>query len=146
MPLPCSRIVTAFSVLSLILIVPQHLAGQDAQAVMNAHLKDLTSVSVFIRDIDADAERNGLSRNQLKTDVELRLRRSGIAVEQEAPPNGPRGYLWVGVHALRRTQSDSYIYKLGFWGALLGGLLGTVILEVLRRSVPSLLHKIGLLR
>ncbi len=38
-----------------------------------------------MEDLDADAERDGLTRSQLQTDIELRLRQAGIPVDNHAP-------------------------------------------------------------
>jgi hypothetical protein len=45
-----------------------------------ATLKGVPTVDVVIEKIDSDAERDGLSRSQIQTDVELRLRQAGITV------------------------------------------------------------------
>jgi hypothetical protein len=108
MLLPCSRVGAASLVASLFLVIsPTRLAGQDPQLILNTYLKGLTSVSVFVHPIDAEAERDGLSTSQLKTDVELRLRQSGIAVAQQAP-----GYLWVGVDTIKSRLDNRYSFDV----------------------------------
>src|SRR5712692_6370105 len=56
--------------------------GQDADA---SSLKGVTRVRVVIEDISRDAERAGLTKAQLQSDVELWLRQKGITIDGHAP-------------------------------------------------------------
>ncbi len=63
-------------------------------------------LSVLIEELKPEVGRAGLSKDQLKTDVELRLRKAHIRVVGLSPP----GYLYVNVQALR--QSGGWVYSV----------------------------------
>lgn len=67
-----------------------------------ASLRGLSGVNVAIEYLQPEVERGGLTRQQLQTDVELRLRHAGIMVlteeERLKVPGAP--YLYVRVHVL----------------------------------------------
>ncbi len=71
-----------------------------------ATLKGIKAVAVAVEDTNATAERDGLTRNQLQTDVEQRLRRAGITVDNHAP-----GLLAVFVNTLK-IESGFYAYAI----------------------------------
>ncbi len=60
----------------------------------------------MVESVASDAERDGLTRSQLQTDVEVRLRKAGIRVltegERQDMPGGP--YLYVSVNTLKRED------------------------------------------
>lgn len=68
-----------------------------------ATLAGLTGVEVVVEDMDPDAEREGLAKTTLRTDVELKLRQAGIRIltvtERLAAPGMP--YLYLRVATLR---------------------------------------------
>ncbi len=51
-------------------------------------LSGLKALEVLIEKLDPDIERDGLSREQLRTDIELRLRRAGIRLADDTPFEG----------------------------------------------------------
>ena len=57
--------------------------------------------------MDPVAERDGLTRSQLRTDVELRLRRAGVTV-------GPTltGHLYVNVDTVKSDNGQTYAYNI----------------------------------
>ena len=65
-------------------------------------LRGLTGVAVLVEDIAPDAERDGLSRNQLQADVERTLRQAGIHVlsdeERLHTPGNPTLSVRVGTY------------------------------------------------
>ncbi len=65
-------------------------------------LKGLGGVSVVIDDLDSDAQEAGLTKSQLQTDVELRMRKSSVQVA-----NNSHGYLYVVVSMLKIRTSES---------------------------------------
>ena len=67
--------------------------------VDDATLKGITSVQVFVEGVSPEDKRHGLTRDRLQTDVELRLRRAGIAVSASATE-----YLYVNVNTLQSRQ------------------------------------------
>ncbi len=69
-------------------------------------LKGIKAVAVVVEDTPADAQRDGLTRNLLQTDVEQRLRQAGITVDDDAP-----GMLAVFVNTLK-IESGFYAYAI----------------------------------
>src|SRR6266852_3879447 len=81
--------------------------GQDVDA---AHLKGIARVQVVIEDISRDAERAGLTKAQLQSDVERWLRQKGITVDNRAPEQ-----LYVEVDtANNSTGGYAYSVDVGF--------------------------------
>lgn len=70
-------------------------------------LKGLKGIAVLVEDLTPDAERDGITKSQLQTDVELRLRQSGILVTQTASE-----YLYVNVNALKSRETTGYVYSV----------------------------------
>jgi len=62
-------------------------------------LKGLRTVRVVVERIEPAAERQGLSSASVQTDVELKLRQAGIAVESSA-----RAWIYVNVNVLVPSQ------------------------------------------
>ena len=86
--------------------VPARLDAQQP-AEMAAFTK-LPVLQVVIEDLHPDAERNGLRRSQLQTDVELTLREAGIRVTNNAVD-----YVDVNLNARQPTDwTDLYAYSL----------------------------------
>ncbi len=71
-----------------------------------ATLKGIKAVAVAVEDTNATAERDGLTRNRLQSDVEQRLRQAGITVDNDAP-----GILAVYVNTLK-IESGFYVYAI----------------------------------
>jgi hypothetical protein len=101
---------------------------------------------VLVEDLDSQIERDGLSASQIKTDVELRLRRNGIKVDDnsrnyldvfvkvlKAQPPGPRGYAYsIDVTVIQPAlleRDKSPVPLATTWQA---GVLGTLSPESLR--------------
>lgn len=66
-------------------------------------LKGLTGVRVVVERVTADAERDGLLKSALQTDLELRLRQAGIRVSAEAArlKRSARPLLYLNIKALK---------------------------------------------
>jgi hypothetical protein len=64
-------------------------------------------VEVVVEAMDPVAERDGLTRAQLQTEVERRLRQAGIAV-------GPTltGHLYVNVDTVKSDHGQTYAYNV----------------------------------
>ena len=75
-----------------------------------ATLKGLKGVVVIVESLEAVVERDGLTASQLQTDVELRLRQSGIRViEAAGDPDVP--VLYVNVNAMKQSTGNTYVYE-----------------------------------
>lgn len=99
---------TGASFLALVLVAAAgwRVSGLDSEST-RASLKGLKAIHVTVENLSADAERDGLTQSQLQTDVELRLRQSGILVNNDAS-----GYLYVNVNALKMTTTRGYAYSI----------------------------------
>jgi len=72
----------------------------------------LKAVAVFVENIDQEAIKDGLSKEQIKTDVELRLREAGIKVvpiEKSLSLSTP-SYLYVIVNTVKFVSGLEYVY------------------------------------
>jgi hypothetical protein len=88
----------------LLLPVP---AWGEGSAAQRATLRGVNTVEVVIEAIDPAAEQDGLTRSQLQTDVEERLREARIAV-------GPTltGHLYVNVDTVKGEHGQTYAYNV----------------------------------
>jgi hypothetical protein len=75
-----------------------------------ATLKGITAIRVLVEPLDPEAERDGLTTNQLQTDVELRLQKAGIKVtSSSAETGGP--YLYLNVNTYKHP-SGLYAFNI----------------------------------
>ncbi len=112
---------------SIRLIVPLALGilaaplATDAQQVVagdtpseRATLKGLTGLHVIVERIDPDAERDGLTRSALQTDVELKLRQAGIGILDARAVSPGNPYLRLNVVAVKgSTEIYPKFYIVG---------------------------------
>jgi hypothetical protein len=77
-------------------------------------LHGLQGVHVVVENIDQNAERDGLTEHQVQTDVELRLRQSGIRVlsEEERLATPGRPYLYINVNTFKNNDMEFYVYSI----------------------------------
>jgi hypothetical protein len=71
-----------------------------------ATLKRIKAVSVMVEWIDPEVEREGLTRDQLQSDVEMRLRKAGIPVVPSAGES-----LHITVQPMKHS-ADLYAYAI----------------------------------
>ncbi len=91
---------------SVLLLLAAPAWGQDG-AAQRATLKGITIVEVVVEAMDPVAEQDGLTRSQLQTEVESRLRQAGITV-------GPTltGHLYVNVDTEKGEHGQTYAYNV----------------------------------
>jgi hypothetical protein len=82
------------------------LAADDA--VSRSSLKGLKAIGLVVERIPPEAEREGLTREQLQKDVELRLKDSGVTVAKEAG-----GFLYVTVQTFLSSDASVHSYAVG---------------------------------
>ena len=87
------------------------LRAQSTQQELTKSLRGMATVAVFVSDIDADAAKDGLNKEQLKTTVQLRLRQSAIRVVPEAPADGSHGVVWIEINTYYLESIRSYNYN-----------------------------------
>jgi len=75
-------------------------------------LRGLKGAYVLVEDLRPEIERGGLSKTQIQTDVELKLRMAGIVVlsREEFYDALGRPYLYVNVTALKDIKDRGYAY------------------------------------
>ncbi len=71
--------------------------GQDTEAT-RASLQGFDGIQVVVEALDRDAERDGLTHSQIRTDVELRLRRGGVRLLTDQEHRSAPGRPWLYVH------------------------------------------------
>ena len=78
-------------------------------------LRGLTEISVLVEYLPDDVEREGLSREHLKRDIEVRLRQAGLRVltisEIANSPGAP--YLYVAVYPITGPSVNLNAYAIG---------------------------------
>lgn len=94
-------------VVGLGLLLLPVFAWAQGSAAQRATLKGVNTVEVVVEAMDPVAERDGLTRAQLQTDVEERLRQAGITV-------GPTltGHLYVNVDTVKGEHGQTYAYNV----------------------------------
>lgn len=74
-------------------------------------LRGLKGVGVVVEALQPEAEREGLTKSQLRTDVELALRQAGIRVLSEeeslAEPGGP--YLYINLNTVKSEVLYAFV-------------------------------------
>ncbi|WP_455388628.1 hypothetical protein [Petrachloros mirabilis] len=78
-------------------------------------LRGLTEISVLVEYLPDDVEREGLSREHLKRDIEVRLEQAGLRVltisEIAKSPGAP--YLYIAVYPITPPSVNSNAYAIG---------------------------------
>ncbi len=103
-------------------------------SIGGATLKGIKAVAVVVEEMRADAEGDGLTRSQLQTDVELRLRQAGIPVDNDAP-----GVLYLAVNTVK-SQGGFYAYVIGVefaQGVLLARDPSITTFDTTWRAIPG---------
>lgn len=139
-----------FSVLPLLMVICLLLPGvSNAFSHDQKALVGLKGVFVLVENIRPEAERLGLTQDQIKTDVELRLRKAGLTVLTQKEAYGVPGQpaLYVNVNTAIRPGSghcafgitvelcEKVIVERGFktWGATWDtSTVGTVGIDNIR--------------
>ena len=89
------------------------LAGQVDSPNSRKTLTGLTQFFVLVENLAEDAEHDGLSRTQIQTDVELRLRQAGIpVVDSSRAWDAGYPYLYVSVQTHKSQRGASYAWVL----------------------------------
>ena len=89
-----------------LLLLPMAGWGQE-NAGHKATLKGVSIVEVVVEAMDPNAEHDGLTRSQLQTEVEARLRQAGITVGSNLT-----GHLYVTVDTAKGDKGQTYAYNV----------------------------------
>jgi len=104
---------TVLILLSLTLCWPT--VGSTFTADKRDTLRGLREISVLIEYLPDDVERQGLSREHLQRDIEVRLRQAGLRVltisDIAKSPGAP--YLYVAVYPITGPSVDLNAYAIG---------------------------------
>jgi hypothetical protein len=77
-----------------------------------ATLKGIAAIVVLVESLKPDAERDGLSRDQLQTDVELRLRKAGIKAVSFGGVESSEMLLYLNVNSSKSREVEIYGYSI----------------------------------
>jgi len=95
------------------ILFPAFLVTSPAVAdeeLAQATLKGLRAMNVVVESLKPEAERDGLLRDTIRTDVELKLRQAGIAVLSKSEPPA-YAYLYVNVGTMKPSAASGlYAY------------------------------------
>ena len=112
---------TFFVALTLSILSATTAFAQSEEIRQRETLRGLPGVFVLLEGLGADIKRDGLTEEQLRTDVEIRLRRAGIRVltEREAKESPMKPLLLITVKSLKSDPLskllEANIYSFGFF-------------------------------
>jgi len=88
-------------------------------SVQYESLSGVTGIFVLVEDLKDEVQRDGLSKEQIQTDVELRLQQSGIKVlsqkESVASPGAPYLYLRLNTYKAREISAYAFNVEVHFY-------------------------------
>ena len=84
---------------------PWALAADDT--LSRSSLKGLKTIGLIVEKLTPAAEAEGLTREQVQRDVELRLKDSGVPVAKEAG-----GFLYVNVQTVKLPDGSGHSYSI----------------------------------
>ena len=84
---------------------PRALAADDT--LSRSSLKGLKTIGLIVEKLPPEAEAEGLTREQVQKDVELRLKDSGVTVAKEAG-----GFLYVSVQTVKFPDGSGHSYSI----------------------------------
>jgi hypothetical protein len=91
---------------AIVFLVLAQAAVLKAENPDRATLKGLKSFFVLIENLSNDAKRGGLGMEQLKTDVELRLRKARVRLADHDFGD----YLYINVSAFQVSRPEGFVY------------------------------------
>lgn len=90
-----------FALMTFLLLGLPVQVWSDDGVLARATLKGITAIRVAVEKLPPEAERDGLTRDQLQTDVEARLRKAGIKVTSTSVENKVSPYLHLNVSTVK---------------------------------------------
>ncbi len=105
---------SAIAVAGLILLSACPLFGIEGRS-NRATLKQLKGVGVLVENLPAGVEGHGLSKNQLQSDAEAKLRNAGIKVltKEESAKTLGEPYVYININLnMAKTENDVYPYSI----------------------------------
>jgi len=88
------------------------LAGQ--YTVQQESLRDLKGVYISVENLSAGIQKDGLTKDRIRKDVELMLRKAGIYILSKKEWFDTEGspFLYVNAHVLKLPATSEYIYSI----------------------------------
>jgi hypothetical protein len=80
-----------------------------------ATLRGLSGIGVLVEQLPPEVEKEGLTKNQLQTDAESKLRKAGIKIlsREECAKTPGEPYLYINLNVnIAKTESDVYPYTI----------------------------------
>ena len=105
------RYISFLGIVLILTLISPLVFAMDTEST-RATLKGFTGMMVVIEAITPEIEKDGLTKSQIQTDVELKLRMAVLKVLtiEEGVQEEGKPYLYVNLNAHKRADS-SYIYK-----------------------------------
>lgn len=97
--------VVTIALFILAFVFPPRSEGIESEV---RSLVGLREIAVVVEQFKDEAVRDGLSREDIRTFVELRLRQNGIAVVPDEPARLGDAWLYINVTAQKRKDMDLY--------------------------------------
>ncbi len=101
-------------VMGALFVLNSSLSALDSKA-NRATLNGLEGVGILVEYLTPEAEWGGLTKKELRTDLESRLRKAGIKVltQEESRKTAGEPYLYVNVNVNTvKTESEIYPYSI----------------------------------
>ncbi len=88
------------------------LAGQ--YSIQQESLRDLKGVYISVESLAPDIQNDGLTKDQIRKDVELILRKAGIKILSKKEWFDVEGspFLYVNAHVVKLRETREYIYSI----------------------------------
>jgi hypothetical protein len=96
------RIFTMLLLVLIFLVVPKQVFSQYDWSFRD--LRGFDSLFVLVYPLDSDLEQAGLTRKQIETDVEIKLRKAGFKVNDNKEPGDNRPALEIKVRSLLNSN------------------------------------------
>lgn len=90
------------------------LVFADDNEFTRSTLKGVQGMGIFIENVNPDIEKDGLTRDQIRKDVERTLQTAGINIlsEEERSQEIGSPYLYVNVHMIKMSEEEYYICNI----------------------------------
>lgn len=99
-------------ILVLLTITSFSLAGQ--YSIQQESLRDLKGVFISVENFAPEIQKDGLTKDRIRKDVELMLRKAGIKILSKKEWFDVEGspFLYVNTHVVKLRETREYIYSI----------------------------------
>jgi hypothetical protein len=102
-----TKVIETFLFILVVFAIPIHIFSQGyVLTIETESLKGLQSLNVVVEDLEPDLIKAGLTRLQIQTDVEIKLRRAGIKLTgaEKYSPESYYSYLYIRVSSFQHPD------------------------------------------